>query len=88
MFLQYLRHEISHVQHHDGLIKHIINLVVILYWWNPFVYIFRNQIHLLLEMCADYKSTKNFNEVENNQYIRDLINIQKREASSTSVGRH
>ena len=73
-----LRHEISHIQHHDGLIKHIINLVVILYWWNPFVYIFRNQIHLLLEMCADYKSTKNFNEVENNQYIRDLINIQKK----------
>ena len=29
-------------------------------------------------MCADYKSTKNFNEVENNQYIRDLINIQKK----------
>lgn len=73
-----LRHEISHIQHHDGLIKHIINFVVILYWWNPFVYIFRNQIHLLLEMCADYKSTKNFNEIENNQYIRDLISIQKK----------
>lgn len=29
-------------------------------------------------MCADYKSTKNFNEKENNQYIRDLINIQKK----------
>lgn len=27
-----LRHEISHIQHHDGLIKHIINLAVILYW--------------------------------------------------------
>ena len=50
-----LSHEASHYFHHDLFVKFGINLLCIIYWWNPAVYLFRKQAVLLLEMQVDDK---------------------------------
>lgn len=87
-----LAHEINHIKYHDGLVKQLLNILVVFYWWNPLVYVFRKQLHLLLEMRADYNSTKNLENIEKNQYIQDLIQIQKKayttQPSNPSLSSH
>lgn len=48
-----LRHETYHYYHCDLLIKEIVNLLCILYWWNPACKIFKEQVALILEMHVD-----------------------------------
>ena len=81
-FNSILSHEISHIKNHDGLIKQMINILMILYWWNPFVYLFRKQLHLLLEMRADYNCTKHLNSISKYQYVQNLISIQKKSCTN------
>ena len=51
-----LSHEIFHIMHHDLLIKNLVHIVSILYWWNPFCILFRKQLDLLLELQVDQKT--------------------------------
>jgi beta-lactamase regulating signal transducer with metallopeptidase domain len=49
------RHEISHYLHHDLILKVLINLICILYWWNPICALLAKQTNTLLEMRIDKK---------------------------------
>ena len=48
-----LYHEAFHYFHHDLLIKEAVNLLCILYWWNPACRRFQKQVGLILEMHVD-----------------------------------
>ncbi len=37
-----LVHETQHINNHDLLIKQLINILSIIYWWNPFVYMYKS----------------------------------------------
>lgn len=48
-----LRHEISHIFHHDLSIKSLIELICLIYWWNPFCYLLKKKADLLCELRVD-----------------------------------
>lgn len=48
-----LSHEIAHHYHHDILIKTGLNLLTIVYWWNPACYVLKAQLDAVLEMRID-----------------------------------
>lgn len=48
-----LSHEISHALHHDLTIKFLVQILCIIYWWNPACILLKNQLNLLLESRVD-----------------------------------
>lgn len=66
-----LRHEIQHVRSHDLFLKCLFELLFIIYWWNPLVFLsrfyfgnvleLRNDLSVVKELsseeCADYATT-------------------------------
>lgn len=73
-----LVHETQHINNHDLLIKQLINILSIIYWWNPFVYVYKNQMQLLLEMRVDSKVTDTLTTQQSLLYTQSLVSIQKK----------
>ena len=69
-----LRHEAAHYKHHDLLLKLGVQLLSIIYWWNPFSYLLRKQINLVIEMRVDDTIT-DASEREAHDYLQCLIHI-------------
>lgn len=72
-----IRHEISHYHHYDLWIKLFTELIVIIYWWNPLVYLLRQQIDKILEIRVDTAVTKQMCEAEKIRYLECLLAIAK-----------
>lgn len=66
-------HEASHHFHRDLLIKNIMHLICIFYWWNPFCYILKKQMDSVLEMRIDEIVAKNPEDVP--EYLSCLLLI-------------
>lgn len=71
-------HEITHYMKGDIWTKTIIELLVIVYWWNPVVYFFRKQILLALEMRVDHSVTHSLTEREKLNYLEMISEVAKR----------
>lgn len=54
-----LRHESTHYLHHDLLLKVLIKIFCIVYWWNPFCKPLQKQTDMILEMRVDQEIAKN-----------------------------
>lgn len=76
--LYILEHEKAHIIHHDILIKYIMNILTIIYWWFYPVYVFQKNINLLLEIRVDDFVTKHNNDKEKSEYAQTLVNVQKK----------
>lgn len=53
-----LRHEVSHYLHHDLYLKLGLELLCIVYWWNPLCSFLKDKAGDILEMRVDYKIIK------------------------------
>lgn len=77
-------HEASHHFHHDLLIKQIIMLIDIVYWWNPFCRTLRKQTDIILEMRIDDVVTST-NSEKIKGYLHCLIDLAERGVQSTNL---
>jgi len=82
-----LSHEVSHHLHHDLLIKAGINILAIVYWWNPAIYAVRAKSNLLLEMRVDDHITHKDNGTTND-YLRCLIRILEFAADKSPISQN
>lgn len=73
-----IHHEIRHIKNHDIFIKIFINLITILYWWFPPVYVLSKNINLFLEIRVDDQVTRNMSANSRIDYTQSLINVQKK----------
>lgn len=69
-----LVHEASHHFHHDLLIKLIIKLIAMVYWWNPACYILIRRVDTILEMRVDDTITASGSDTVIS-YLRSLFGI-------------
>lgn len=69
-----LRHEVSHHYHHDLVIKRVVSILCMLYWWNPVCYIFQKQVDTLLEMRIDDSLVQN-DPKTGQAYLSTLIHV-------------
>lgn len=67
-----LRHETAHHFHHDLLLKSIIKIITLAYWWNPFCRKLNEQTDAILEMRVD--DTLTLTDIRlTEEYMRCLI---------------
>jgi len=69
-----LMHEVSHFRHHDLLTKFLVQLLSIIYWWNPFGYMLCDQTDLVLEMRID-DVVAGLNKEETTEYLDYLLDL-------------
>lgn len=67
-----LRHETAHHFHHDLLLKSIIKIITLAYWWNPFCRKLNEQTDAILEMRVDDTLTRTDIQLTE-EYMRCLI---------------
>lgn len=80
-----LLHESQHVKNKDLYIKILIQILIILYWWFPLIYVLRNIIEYILELRVDYQVTQTFNEKEKHQYLLALVTVTKKISETTNI---
>jgi beta-lactamase regulating signal transducer with metallopeptidase domain len=66
-----IRHEMMHYKHHDLWIKFGVQLISILYWWNPSGNMLLSNMDMALDMRIDDTLTE-MNDVETSEYINSL----------------
>lgn len=79
-----LAHEASHHFHRDLLIKLLIRIVDIIYWWNPFCRILVHQTDTILEMRIDSKITASDQQTITD-YLHCLVHIRVHAAELLSL---
>lgn len=72
-----LSHEVSHYHSGDLWIKFLVEILCIIYWWYPLVYLLRNQISKVQEIHIDLSVIKSMNEAERIKYLECLLKIAK-----------
>ncbi len=77
-----LRHEASHHFHHDLLLKGIVKVITLVYWWDPFCILLNRQTDIILEMRAD--DTLTLTDIEStHDYMQCLMHAATGAANQT-----
>lgn len=70
-----LRHELSHIQRRDVLMRWGMELVAIVYWFNPFVWLARHYARQAQELAADDAVLRALAPGERPQYGHALLTV-------------
>ncbi len=68
-----LLHEYTHWRRHDIWKKLFMNIVCVLIWWNPAVYVIRKEVTQLIEFRCDKTLSKDFSDEEIVNYLDILL---------------
>lgn len=76
-----LKHEFQHYKNYDLWLVCLLRILVCFYWWNPFIYILRDKLMLIMELDSDMMILEEGNEEKRIDYAECLVNISKMTAS-------
>ncbi len=77
-----LSHEAAHYFHGDLWMKMLLQLLCIVYWWNPFAHLLGDSFETILEMRVDSHITQSPDRQRSYEYLNCLLSLEK---SITSV---
>lgn len=72
-----LLHEMSHYRNRDLLLKCVVEIISILFWWNPLVYKIKKCADRSLEMSNDLHIIKDLNAEQRVEYMECLLKTAK-----------
>ena len=72
-----LRHEMMHFYHRDMLVKVLCEVLCIIYWWNPIVYLLRKIIARVIEINVDCRLTAGLSDEEKIEYLECIVKSMK-----------
>lgn len=72
-----LKHEYTHHHHHDPLTIFLVRLFCCIFWWNPLVYLLRNDVLQMLEIKCDLTVTREMSKSEISEYLTTIVNALK-----------
>ncbi|GEM_PF-974117 len=75
-----LKHELIHYINRDVLIKLIFSFITCLLWWNPLVYLLRNEIGQILEIKCDLAVCEELSKEKRLSYIETMVQVLKKSA--------
>ena len=64
-----VRHELSHITHHHSIDILFTELMIILQWFNPFIYLYKKDLQLLHEYTADHEVLHDGADKEKYMYL-------------------
>ncbi len=80
-----LRHEWMHYKQKDVWIKLLVQLLCIVYWWNPVIYLLRYSIDFVLEVKSDLQVTGNLTENEKLDYLDTILHVVRNRTGRNPV---
>ena len=69
-----LRHELFHIKNKDIEYKFLLLVLNCIYWFNPIIYMFANQVNEILELNCDEKVLENQTHKYRISYAQTLLN--------------
>ena len=73
-----LLHELQHYKHKDSLAGYLMNLTVVIYWFNPFVWYALKEMHNDREIACDTSVLNMLEEDDYKDYGNTLINFAEK----------
>lgn len=71
------RHELIHYKRKDNLLKIVVMLANIIYWFNPIIYLFKRNFNEICELSCDELVTKEYTVNEVKEYSLILLDMMK-----------
>ena len=68
-----LLHEYTHFLYHDTLLKTLVEIFCILFWWNPVVYLLRRDLEQIVELRCDASVSKRLSKQQRAEYLRTIV---------------
>ena len=72
-----LLHEYTHFLNHDTVVKLLVTLFCIIFWWNPVVYLLQKDLEQTLEIKCDLSVARTLDEQERAAYLRTILSLMK-----------
>ncbi|WP_075201851.1 M56 family metallopeptidase [Floricoccus tropicus] len=73
-----INHEVLHISNFDLVIKYLYEFIMVVYWWNPLGYIFKDKMDQILEIRVDEGVLeKNNTDEDKIKYVETLLNVSK-----------
>ena len=72
-----LSHETAHYLHGDTIYIWLIELLRVVFWWNPLFYLFHRKIGIYIEESADLLATEPLDDMEKMDYLECLVKVAK-----------
>lgn len=82
---QILKHEQTHIKHHDPLIRLVGTFCICLHWWNPLVWLAVFKMNQDMEMFCDEAVLRDASPEEKKFYARTLLSFAEKR-SGLSIG--
>lgn len=76
--LHILKHEQTHIRHHDPFIRLVGLVCLCLHWWNPLVWLAVHKMNQDMEMFCDETALKASTAEERKAYARTLLSFAER----------
>lgn len=73
-----LLHELQHYKHHDAIASYLMNLAVVVYWFNPLVWYALKEMRNDREVACDTSVLKMLEEDDYEDYGNTLINFAEK----------
>ena len=77
--LEYIfTHEITHLKHHDlyyRMAVNLLNCVYCVFWWNPLIYVVKDQLEYALEVRCDIRVTADYTNKERRTYLETILKV-------------
>lgn len=70
-------HELTHFYRYHLHIKIVCEIISIIYFWNPFVYILKKEIFKLLEIVTDSSLTISMSDERKIAYAESMLNVSR-----------
>lgn len=83
-----LRHEYMHHKNRDLFVQLLVNILCVLYWWNPFVYLLRRDIEHSFEMRCDQMVVRGMNDEEIAEYLETLLKMFRLKKECNNSEKH
>ena len=80
-----IQHELEHFKNHDLWYKLLVDILCIIYWWNPFVYIMKRNVSDMLEVRTDFSVVENISKKDRIAYVNNIL-LYANEKSRVKVG--
>lgn len=81
-----LKHEYTHFCNHDLAVKFLICLFCCIFWWNPVVYLLRQDVGEILEIKCDLTVAEDFSKREKEGYLTVILQFLKQPARREAKG--
>ena len=72
-----LLHEYTHFLNHDTVVKLLVTLFCIIFWWNPVVYLLQKDLEQNLEIKCDLSVARTLCSKERAEYLRTILALMK-----------